>query len=337
MARGAHVAIARESAIIIWDEKAKRQHFIRRAAFDTKVPYFGFLVPTPTQPTLKAAPDELFKRMEDWTKPEVRTQYIPRRRQFGGRMMPMSAAPDKSVTVLDAQRVAGYDAVVLKATDAKALEEWLHKHDYATRPELTKWLEPYIKEGWIISAFQIPKPDAARDDVSTQAVMMSFDAERPFFPYSEPADQRTNTPARGSRVLRVFFVGTERMQGKLDDNKTIWPGRTVWANHIAADNRKSLEDELTKLGASLPENAYLTVFEDPSSPRPGTSDLFFSRSGDQSSVRRPAIINYVESDFAGTSIDWEMGGVILGATALVLAVIFLIVRLVWKRMIPPAN
>jgi hypothetical protein len=65
MARGAYVGIARESAIIIWDEKAKRQHFIRRARFDTKVPYFGFLVPTPTQPTLKEAPDALFTRMED--------------------------------------------------------------------------------------------------------------------------------------------------------------------------------------------------------------------------------------------------------------------------------
>src|SRR5437660_108788 len=73
---GTHVAVATESALIVWDEKAKTQHFIRRASFETKVPYFGFLVPTPTQPELAEAPDELFTRLEDWTKPEVRREKI---------------------------------------------------------------------------------------------------------------------------------------------------------------------------------------------------------------------------------------------------------------------
>jgi hypothetical protein len=251
--------------------------------------------------------------------------------------MPTAAAPDNAVTVLDAQRVAGYDAVVLKATDAKALEEWLQKHGYATRPELTKWLEPYIEHGWIITAFQIPKPDPERNDVSTQAVLMSFDTERPFFPYSEPADQRTSAPARGHRLLRVFFVGTQRMQGDLDDKRTAWPGRTVWANQLGPDRRKSLEDELAKLGGSVPANAHLTVFEDPSSPRPGTADLFFSRSGDQSSVSRPPIINYVERDSVSTSLDWGIAAAVLGASAAILAIVFLIVRLALKKTMPTAD
>src|SRR5437870_2238256 len=69
--KGTHVAVATESALIIWDEKQKTQHFIRRAAFDTKVPYFAFLMPTPTKPDPAEAPDELFSLMENWTKPEV--------------------------------------------------------------------------------------------------------------------------------------------------------------------------------------------------------------------------------------------------------------------------
>jgi hypothetical protein len=338
MARGASVAIASESAIIIWDEKAKRQHFIRRAAFDTKVPYFGFLVPTPTRPTLKEAADKLFQDMENWTKPEVITRVIPRHRNTGGRAMPMNAALPEAVTVLDAQRVAGYDAVVLKATDAKALEEWLQKHGYATRPELTKWLEPYIKDGWIITAFQIPKPDPERNDVSTQAVLMSFDTERPFFPYSEPADQRTSTPGRGSRLLRVFFVGSQRMQGALDDKMTPWPGRTVWANKLAANQRQSLECELKNASVPVPENAYLTVFDDSSSPRPGTADLFFSRSADQSRVSRPPIINHVERDTPlSVASDWKMGAVILGISAALLAAVCVIIRLSLKKAAPPVD
>src|SRR5262245_52360195 len=68
-----HVPIAAESALIVWDEKTKTQHFIRRASFEAREPYFGFLVPTPTEPKLAEAPDALFTQMEGWIRPEVHT------------------------------------------------------------------------------------------------------------------------------------------------------------------------------------------------------------------------------------------------------------------------
>jgi hypothetical protein len=348
MARGAHVTIAGESAIIVWDEKAKRQHFIRRAAFDTAVPYFGFLVPTPTEPKLAEAPDELFTRLEDWTKPAVETRRVPRPRgpkDALRRMEPM-AAPAGAVHVLAEQRVGRYDAVTLKATDAKALAEWLQKRGYVTRPELEKWLEPYIQAGWIITAFQIPKPDPKRSKVSTDAVLMSFDTDRPFFPYSEPADQRAGGAFRGNRLLRVFFVGTERMHGALDHKSTIWPGRACWAGPLEDGQQKSLHADLGKIKeikVSVPEKAYLTVFDDSSSPRPGTADLFFSRSADQSILRRTPIIQFVYVDGpaglepqtnAPAGSSWYMGPVVLGISVLIVGVILLATRLVLKRMPP---
>src|SRR5262249_43733696 len=209
---GSHVAIAGESALVVWDEKTKTQHFIRRASFRTKVPYFGFLVPTPTRPTLAEAPDEVFRKLEDWTKPETRTE----RRYVWP--FSMSASLDGEggtalVELLDRQRVGGLDAAVLKATDSKALREWLQMHGYDARPQLTGWLEPYIRKGWIITAFQIAKKDKQEDSLSTQAVRMSFRAERPFFPYREPADPH---PGAGNpwRLLRVFLRSEERRVGK---------------------------------------------------------------------------------------------------------------------------
>src|SRR5579862_6019086 len=62
--KGIRVAIADESAIIIWDEAARTQHFIRRASFQTAGEDFGFLVPTPTQPELAEASDASFKELE---------------------------------------------------------------------------------------------------------------------------------------------------------------------------------------------------------------------------------------------------------------------------------
>src|SRR5262249_59090346 len=74
--RGERVRIPTESALIIWDEKSKTQHLIRRASFETRLPYFGFLVPTPTKPVLAEVPDDLFRQLEDWTKPETKTKTV---------------------------------------------------------------------------------------------------------------------------------------------------------------------------------------------------------------------------------------------------------------------
>jgi hypothetical protein len=332
MGRGAHVAVAGESAVIVWDEKAKRQHFIRRASFATQVPYFGFLVPTPTRPTIAEAPDELFSRLEDWTKPQVVVQKIPRPRGFS-RGLAMKAAdhppPGGAVAVLGEGSAAGFEYKILKADDPKALEEWLQQKGYATRPELTAWLGPYVKQGWVVTAFQIAKSQPANPQVSTQAVLMSFDTPKPFFPYSEPADQRAAGSYRGGRLLRVFFVGTQRMQAALEDGKTQYPGKAEWANALADDRRTALQEKLAKTGVKLPGKPYLTVFDDPSSPRPGTSDLYFSPSADQSPVSRPPIVQYLEVDEPAPN-PW-LGGVVLGGTALVLAAVFA----AWRFLIRP--
>ena len=58
--RGQWVDIRDESALIIWDEVTKTEHFIRRASFETAADDFGFLVPTPTQPDLGEADDRVF-------------------------------------------------------------------------------------------------------------------------------------------------------------------------------------------------------------------------------------------------------------------------------------
>src|SRR5438874_5486403 len=68
------VAIAEESAVIVWDAAQKVQHFIRWAAFEAQSANFGFLVPTPTQPELAEVSEGIFSTLEAWTAPKVVTQ-----------------------------------------------------------------------------------------------------------------------------------------------------------------------------------------------------------------------------------------------------------------------
>ena len=296
--RGERVRIATESALIVWDEQTKTQHFIRRASFETRLPYFGFLVPTPTQPQLAEAPDDLFQHLEQWTKPETKTELVFEEVPIG---CGLGSARKKSegVTVLARQHVAGYDAAVLKADEAKALQNWLEKHGYDARPQLTDWLEPYIKAGWIITAFQIAKTDKEQDGLSTQAVRMSFQADKPFFPYREPTDLYQNAkPAE--RLLRLFVLSGQRMQAQLGEAEKQWPGQAVWANPLATDQRQTIAGLLDRQQIPVPEGTWLTVFDDSSSQRPGNADLFFSPSPDQSRLQRKPIHEYRVVPWTGT-------------------------------------
>jgi hypothetical protein len=225
--------------------------------------------------------------------------------------------------VLGQQRVGKFDATILKASDTRALQEWLEKHGYDARPALMTWVEPYVKQGWIITAFQIAKTETRQDQLSTQAVQMTFTTDRPFYPYAEPADQRQGTPYRFGRLLRVFFIGDQRMQGALEDARP-WPGRAAWANTLNSEQRQGVTSRL-KGDVQLPQNAWLTVFDDASSPRPGTSDLFFSPSADQSTLARPPVIRY---EYVDLPLDAGLLALLVGGGALgVLAAGFL----VWRR------
>src|SRR5262249_39727637 len=135
---GASVGIANETALIIWDAESKTEHFIRRATFDTKAKDFGFLVPTPSKPDLDDAHDYTFKVLERITAPQERTFLAVMKRGE-----PAAAAPGSApggVQVIETKRVGDFDAAVLRADDAQALDRWLSSHGYASDAALTDWL-----------------------------------------------------------------------------------------------------------------------------------------------------------------------------------------------------
>jgi Uncharacterized protein conserved in bacteria (DUF2330) len=305
--RNKSVDIASETAIIVWDSAAKTQHFIRRASFNTEARDFGFLVPTPTKPTLAEADDKAFAELARITAPRVETQPRPSGGPSCGCAASKSGmAPEPDVRVLEEKRVAGYDAAVLEADSPGALGKWLKEHDYEFSPALSDWVAPYVKAGWKITAFKIAKDAPQTRDVATRAVRMTFQTERPFFPYREPAGQGAapglpslpagrQTRAEPRRLLRVFFLADKRFQGTLGEKGEAWPGLVAWANKVPADDREKVL-KLLKLPAETPPASWwLTEFEDHSSPRPGTADVYFSASEDQTTVERPPHIKYVGS------------------------------------------
>lgn len=233
------------------------------------------------------------------------------------------------VDVLEQKRVGDYDAAVLvfrkgdgdggPQEGAEALAKWLQKHGYESSPAIQKWLEWYANAGWCVTAFKVagaPKvadgpqvPGANRApapplDLNLKPVRMSFRTEKPFYPYREPERVAApNVPTQSERKLRVFVAAESRYEGKLGDGATAWPGRTVWAGQPNAATLGSVfatangKPEGAKAPFLLPASAEgftLTEFEDASSPRPGTDEVYFAPAADQAPVERPVqIVNTV--------------------------------------------
>jgi uncharacterized protein (TIGR03067 family) len=190
------IHIAEESAIIVWDPLKKVEHFIRSASFDTKSPDFGFLVPTPTQPTLAEVGSKIFGDVDRWTLPRTveRTRLTYQPLLFcclpSMKMGAMVRSDTAGVRILAEQEVGGFKAAVLEADDTDSLSKWITEHGYSSDPELQSWLAPYVLAKWKITAFKIIQDSKTGELATTKPVRMSFSTDRPFFPYREPERKR---------------------------------------------------------------------------------------------------------------------------------------------------
>jgi len=194
---------------------------------------------------------------------------------------------------LSEQRVGGFDAVVVEADDAKELSEWLNHYGYVADPELTTWLEPYVKNNWKITAFKIVQDPKTGKPVKTAPVRMSFQTEKPFFPYREgQAKQLTDPPLRKSfdRLLRIFFISDQKVEGRLGEYS--WNAQIFWSDRLENGQIKKLAKELGfNENNSIPTGAWLTTFHDTSWSRPENTDVYFESSADQKSIRPANIVH----------------------------------------------
>jgi hypothetical protein len=302
--RGGQVSVSSENALIVYDSATKTEHFIRTATFTTALSSdFGFLVPTPSKPELAEASPDVFRELAVITKPRTVVQQRMKEPNFGCFMLPAAnatfahvgsaikaAAP--SVQVVQQKRVGAFDAAVLKADDPKALREWLQKNGYEARPQLEEWFKAYTANKWYLTAFKVATGDIGGATAQNTAVRISFPTETPFYPYREPEDART--AAGLSRSLKLYVLSDSRVSGTIGngDGANPFPGRTDWSNPVDAAQVNAVA-AVGKLPAEIGSRTWhLTEFTDASSPRPGTDEVYFATSTDQSAVERPPHVVY---------------------------------------------
>jgi hypothetical protein len=241
--------LAKETALIIWDEEQKVEHFVRRAEFDGKAKDFGFILPVPTQPfAIEVADPDVFAKLE-------------RLKPHGGGIGCSSSEAAKAasakaggVEVLEEKKVGDYDVTVLRATEGQALNDWLEKRGHKMRPAMTPWFDHYARQRWVFVAF---KYAGKMGPTPTKAVRVSFKAERPHYPYKMPKD----TWEMGHfRPLDLFVIAKTEVNGN-SLNDQAWNARKKWSNEVSNPDAISALLGGKPDSVHLPEGLVVTRFE----------------------------------------------------------------------------
>jgi len=242
-----------ENAIIVWDEANKTEHFIRSAHFDGQAENFGFILPVPSAPgAIEVADVRAFQTLESMS-PISRIL-------ASGRGHSLGSGGSKGVEVVEQKMVGDYQATVLKATDADAMAGWLSTNGHQMRPAMKPWIKTYTDKGWFFVAFRY---EGQKGPTATNAVRVSFRADRPHYPYRMPSD---TFAANHHRKLQLYFVTKGAVKGTYSSGKP-WETAAAWTSEIEPINREILEDQLGAPGKKLLLGPGLTITRFENSPK----------------------------------------------------------------------
>lgn len=292
--------LSREKVIIVHDAESGVEHFVREVVFDKAADPLGFVVPTPTRPTVHAVKKTPFTALRSaFPFRPVPRGIGARGRGYGSGSGAMLGG--KGVQVLDVEQVGSFKAFVLAATDESALASWLSENAFDSPPEAATWLKHYVDLGFYYVALRYDPPkrkrDEARAQLDAETLRITFEAPLPYYPYLEP---RAPTLERNDpRLLEVWYVGAEPMvpvavHSTEGDASWVRPWRAGERYPDARD--KLLGATKAQLSNLLPEGPLqLQTFQDQKRRRDGFGDVVLVPETTRalSAERRKALATFV--------------------------------------------
>lgn len=249
----APVRFAGQTNIVVWDKLRGMEHFVRDARFETNGASLGFIAPTPGRPSIEAVDPAAFDLLLG----------LGGLSRFGGGSGG-GAGGGGGVEIVQTKVVAGYEATVLRASNPDDLIQWLSANGYPMPRYASRWVAPYVRRGWYLTAFKVATQAGAG---ATGPVRMTFKTDVPFNPYSVPAENQ----ARGG--LRLLYVSATEDAGTIGGSRP-WI-KPKWTVTMKEDTAQKLEDKLKLAAGVLPKKAFVSYYDDPSFGRPGFDDIYF--------------------------------------------------------------
>ncbi len=274
-------SLSYEQTLIVFDASMRHQHFIREVAFRAAAEPFGFVVPTPTRPTVAKVEYGPF----DSLRREFRFETGIGLGSIGfghGAGTGQGFGRGGGVTVLEQKRIGSFTAFVLSASDETALGQWLRKNGLVSSAEADPWLAHYVKMKFYYVAMRYepggkPKSATAPGSLQSETVRISFDTPRAYYPYFEPnlPPGVTRTDPRMLELWLVSKAPTVPIALRQSEGKRSWV-RPLQAGQQYRAPREGLARALGKDAKLLPEGELVVqTFIDQKRSRQGFGDVLF--------------------------------------------------------------
>lgn len=272
-------SIAVERVLLIHDEEAGVEHFIREIAFDKVDKPFGFVIPTPSRPGVFKADGVPWASLE-----RAFPMVAPDGRPGAGFGSGHGRLGGSGVTVLEAKPLGSFAAYVLRATDEKGLKGWLDRNQFVTTPASESWLAHYVKLGFHFVALRFD-PGLHRAKVKrehrrelAETMRITFETPVPFYPYREP--DREDLSANRALVLWLVTRGEPKIPVALVEEDGQLSYRRPWRegprpSPVSADSlvRLAGEEVVRRILPAGEAEWRVQVFEDQKRSRRGFGDV----------------------------------------------------------------
>lgn len=190
---GGFARVTSEKALIVWDEANEVEHILQQFTLEGDAARVGLLIPTPEAPTASVIASPVFDQLRAMAEVEARGAAPVAGKAVVG-------AGGGSGTALPSVLLQDHEVATLRASDADGLGKWLAHHGFADRPALRAWAKGYMTRGWALTALEWPAAKRGqRASLVVPIARLSVRASAPFYPYSEPEEDRAAKNAYDAR------------------------------------------------------------------------------------------------------------------------------------------
>jgi len=242
-----------QKALIYYQNQT--ENLVVSASFNGNSQDFAWVIPTPSKPEIFKSSASLFTTLEKITETSDYTLPLDEAMSTFG-----TNKSESSVQVIEEKTIDIYDTAILKATDDKALSQWLQDHGYTFPHDKSYMLEDYINNGWyfVIAKIQnyLTQDSGIKEQLSTGSITplrLQFQSSKIIYPMKltrlaldyakENNPDKTDSEAR----LNQYFPEMQISLYVLTDSKTTQNQlETKWANWINSNDIANLNNSITE-------------------------------------------------------------------------------------------
>lgn len=249
---GFYVSETGQKALIYYQNQT--ENLVVSTSFQGNSKDFAWVIPTPNKPEVFKSDNSIFAELQKITNTSDNISSI-------SKSMPnLGTMTESSVEVIEEKTIDIYDTAVLKATDDKALAQWLQDHGYSFPQNKSYMLSDYINNDWYFVIAKIQDILIQDSEISNQLssgtvtpLRLQFQSNKIIYPMKltrlalDYAAENIPQATDGEMFLDSSRSKMDISLYVLTDNKTTQNQlETSWANWIDAKDIAKLNDSVTQ-------------------------------------------------------------------------------------------